>query len=351
MTEFQTPDSDSEQDQFVGSTMGEPSTMQQAMAEIARLQAQVHGASTPKRPRPILPDPEPYTGEDHSLYPQFESKLRAKLRVDKEALGGVYERLWYAFGRLKDKAAQRLHPWMEVHGNGEALAEEIIERFFQQMRFHFADIHRKVKANERLHYLRQGNREFNEYLGEFEQVLLEAGGDSWGDDVKCGFLTNGLNMEMRQALVSLQPAEQYVEYCRQLQKIADRLATLQRIQRGRKGTKGRQSATQPRYPTASPTPPNIASSPGQNNADAMDWAPAGAELNSVQRRAKWVSTEEIEKRRKENRCMRCGANGHYKYRCPHRAARPPPAKVATVQPRGPELDPSSKPEDTESEKE
>ena len=35
----------------------------------------------------------------------FQSKLYAKLQVDEAALGGTYERLWYAFGRLKGKAA------------------------------------------------------------------------------------------------------------------------------------------------------------------------------------------------------------------------------------------------------
>ena len=140
-----------------------------------------------------------------NAFPQFESKLYAKLQVDEAALGGPFERLWYAFDRLKGKAAQRLHPWMETNGKDrDRMTENTISEFFEQMRFFFADVHRRVKANERLHNLYQGKKPFNEYLGEFEQLLLEAGGSTWEDAIKCGFLTNGLNIEMRQSIVSLQ---------------------------------------------------------------------------------------------------------------------------------------------------
>lgn len=339
MPEFRLPDSasdsESEQDLFVDTNMDDTITLQQAMAEITRLQALIQT----KRPRPILPDPEQYDGEEINAYPQFESKLHAKLQVDKAALGGAYERLWYAFGRLKGKAAQRLHPWMEAHGKDTRVTETVIEEFFLQMRFFFADAHRRVKANERLHHLYQGKKEFNEYLGEFEQLLLEAGGSTWEDVIKCGFLTNGLNLEMRQAIVSLQPADNFVHYCQQLQKIADGLAEIQRIQRGRRG-RGHQNTTQPRQTTA---PVDVPPHQGPRDANAMDWTPAGAELNNIQR-AKWVSQGEIEKRRKEHRCIRCGDSSHFQNRCPYRAARPPPAKVSIVQSGSPEVDSSSESE-------
>jgi hypothetical protein len=189
MPQFRVPSdsesTESDQDLFVDTIMD----LEQAMAEITRLQALIQT----KRPRPILPDPEQYDGEEMNAYPQFESKLYAKLQVDEAALGGPYERLWYAFGRLKGKAAQRLHPWMDVNGKDrDRITNNTIEEFFEQMRFFFADVHRRVKANERLHNLKE-KKSFNEYLGEFEQLLLEAGGSTWEDVIKCGFFTNGLN--------------------------------------------------------------------------------------------------------------------------------------------------------------
>ena len=64
-------------------------------------------------------------------------------------------------------------------------------------------------------YIKERKR-FNEYLGEFEQLLLEAGESTWEDVIKCGFLTNGLNIEMRQPIESLQAAKNFVEYYHQL---------------------------------------------------------------------------------------------------------------------------------------
>jgi Retrotransposon gag protein len=115
--------------------------------------------------------------------------------------------------RLKGKAAQRLHPWMGANGKGHGrITDNTIKEFFEQMRFFFADVHRRVKANERLHSLYQGKRTFNEYLGEFELLLLEARESTWEDVIKCGFL---LNIKMRQSIVSLQAAKTFVEYCHQ----------------------------------------------------------------------------------------------------------------------------------------
>ena len=342
MTEFRAPSvsESSDQDQFVDTDT--IMDLQAAMAEITRLQTLIQT----KRPRPILPDPEQYDGEDMNAFPQFESKLYAKLQVDEAALGGPFERLWYAFGRLKGKAAQRLHPWMETNGKDrDRITDNTIREFFEQMRFFFADVHRRVKANERLHNLYQGKKPFNEYLGEFEQLLLEAGGSTWEDVIKCGFLTNGLNIEMRQSIVSLQAAKTFVEYCRQLQKISDGLAEIDRIQRGRKG-RGRPFTQQ--YPRAAGAPDDVPIRQGPRDAEAMDWAPAGAELNNLQRRAKWVPQDEIEKRRKERRCVRCGDPSHYQNRCPYRAPRRPPAKISAMRSRSelPELeaDSSSEPE-------
>jgi hypothetical protein len=68
--------------------------------------------SSIKRPRPRLPDPEKFNGEDLSLYPQFEGKLHAKLEIDRASIGEAKEQLWYGFSRLEGKAAARIYPWI-----------------------------------------------------------------------------------------------------------------------------------------------------------------------------------------------------------------------------------------------
>src|SRR4030081_260278 len=56
------------------------------------------------KPRHSQSHPDPFTGEDHSLYPQFKSLLKAKLRIDAAAIGTEDERIWYGYGRLNGKA-------------------------------------------------------------------------------------------------------------------------------------------------------------------------------------------------------------------------------------------------------
>ena len=104
-----------------------------------------------KRPRPTQGDPEPYDHTKPELFPQFESKLQSKLIIDAAAIGGPYEQLWYAFGRLKDYAAARIHPWMQIYGKDRhGVSEGTLEMFFEEMRFAFKDPQLQQKALARL---------------------------------------------------------------------------------------------------------------------------------------------------------------------------------------------------------
>src|SRR5947207_1208491 len=73
----------------------------------------------------------------------------------------------------------------------------------------------------------------------------------------------------------------------------------------------------------------------RGDGETMDWEPTRAAVttptNSGQkRRARWVSQEEMDKRRQEGRCFRCGASGHQLAGCeflpPRRPAEARPAQ-------------------------
>ena len=71
----------------------------------------------------------------------------------------------------------------------------------------------------------------------------------------------------------------------------------------------------------------------------MDWAPAGTEVNATKPRilgprAKWVSKAEMQKRKENGSCLRCGIMGHYVDKC---SQRPPirPAQVASTKAQDP----------------
>ena len=112
---------------------------------------------------------------------------------------------------------------MQIYGKDRhGVREGTLEMFFEEMRFAFKDPQLQQKALARLNTLRQGKRDFREFLGEFEQLLLEAGGHGWDDNVKRGFLDVAINQDMRKALISLERKTELTAYCRQLQEVAIR---------------------------------------------------------------------------------------------------------------------------------
>jgi hypothetical protein len=182
--------------------------------------------SSIKRPRPRLPDPEKFNGEDLSLYPQFEGKLHAKLEIDRPSIGEAKEQLWYGFSRLEGKAAARIYPWIATYSKTNKFT---LEEFYVQLRTAFQDPALQDKALIRLNTLRQGNRSFNELLTEFDRLLLEAGGHGWDHNVKKGYIKSAINNTLRDRMITVEEKPTYEEYCMQIKGIADRLSEFKRV--------------------------------------------------------------------------------------------------------------------------
>lgn len=259
-----------------------------------------------RRPRPKLPDPERFDGSDLTLFPQFLSQLKAKLRLDQEAIGGEIELLWYGFNRLGGKAAARIHPWIAAT---EPTPDFTLEKFYDRLCVAFLDSTLQEQALARLNTLRQGNRPASELIAELDVLLLEAGGNGWEDRVKKGYLKSALNRTIEDRLVNIEEKEDYTEFCRQVQDIAQRLANLRRIEpKPWVQVPSQQPSNRPSTSTAAPTEP-------------MDWEPTAKTAST--RRAKWVGREELERRKRDKLCLRCGATGHVIKGCPFQAARRP----------------------------
>ncbi|BCR83610.1 uncharacterized protein ACHE_11012A [Aspergillus chevalieri] len=280
-----------------------------------------------RRPRPKLTDPEVFDGRNRSLYRPFRSKLRAKLEVDKEALGNAYDRMWYAFGRLTDGAAMQVLPWMERFAKKGA-TESQLDGMLDQMDFIFLDRNLEEKAVRDLASLKQNNKPFTVFLTEFNRLLMEADGHNWPENTKRSYLDNALNREMNTRLETVEKKNGFEDYCRQLQQIADRMEKNQlRYSRNNKHT----TSTSPAHPVNT----TRASSPPQD----MDWEPTTTTSARSQPRrvAKHVSREEMERRRQERRCLRCGDSTHFISHCPYDSPRNS-TRIARSHIHGPELE-------------
>jgi hypothetical protein len=251
-----------------------------------------------RRPRPSLPHPDQFTGKNPALYPQFESMLKAKLEIDGRTIGEEKEQVWYAFGRLSGEAAGRIHPWIMHAQRTNTLTTD---SFFKQIRLAFSDPRASQKALEKINRTKQGITPFNDFLNEFNRLILEAEGWGWDDKVKKAYLRTAISYKLKDRTIGLKEEESYEEYCSQLRMISDQLAEL------KDSTNRRTAWTKER--TVSPQ--------RESAPEAMDWEPSTtvATARTMRKESRWAPFKEIERRRKEGLCLRCGKDDHFAREC------------------------------------
>lgn len=256
-----------------------------------------------RRPKPSLNDPERYDHTDKSLYPQFAGLLRAKIKHDGLAIGSEEKQAWYMFGRLRGDAAKRIFPWVNSADLNKTLRTEDL---FTQMDIAFLDPRAKEKALTALNRTKQGKLSMNDFLGKFDQLLLEAGGWGWDDAIRKGYLKDALTTRMLTALVGMEEKASYEGYCQQLRRTADQLEEIQEKSSGRSFSrwKDRQESSQP---------------PADHDPMDLDAAITAAARVAVAGRAtageRWASDKEVNRRRQEGLCLRCGKDGHFVRDC------------------------------------
>ncbi len=270
------------------------------------------------RPRPIHPDVELYNGENKNDYLSFELKLYTKFEIDQDTYPTETSKTAYAFSRLSGQASRRMLPWLNKHrGTGYTY-----DAFVAEMRKSFGDPDLQRRSLNRVNNIKQGKRNFDEFLGEFEEVLLNAGGFSWADEVKISLLDSALNRQLVQGMVGRDPAKTYDSYCEQLRRVSNDLDRLNRMDR-RRNFIHLSAAPNPRPP----------------QGEAMDWQPSPAigvvnrgnqQSTGTRRRARWVSADELQKRKDNRACLRCGASSHFVQKCPYAPARRPVVVAATA---------------------
>jgi hypothetical protein len=249
----------------------------------------------PRRPKHSLSHPDKYDGEDRMAYPAFKGYLRAKLRIDQQAIGDEPELVWYAFGRLTGKAADRIFPWMELmEQRGEPLR---VTAFMEQLDAAFCDPQTAQRALEWVNNKQQGRTPFRDFLQEFEQKLLEAGGWEFSDGIRKGYLKAALNLDIKTELVAQAEPDSYAEYVNLVRRTSDNLDEIKRLRGRRKGWGS--TPTQPNHP--------------RDADDPMEWEPTPRTSSS--RQVKWVSKEVLKDRREKQQCIRCGSGDHFASQC------------------------------------
>lgn len=254
--------------------------------------------------RPRFPDPEPFDGTRTS-YPVFKQKARAKIEID----GAIYEsepgQVNYLFNRLSGTAAKIVLPWLNAH-HSPTLAS-----FWTFMDSRFSDPQAKARALDKLQSMRQKPTEdIRDYLTRFEQELLESE-VQMDNAIKISTFTRGLKPQVQRDIAIVNQGLSFEEYCHEAIRIQDVHKRISFF--------ARSSNLVQHGATASPQL--------RQSSDAMDWEPT--RVNTVQPthigkgRAKWVSQDEITRRKNNRLCIRCGTTAHMIKNCPYAPARRP----------------------------
>ena len=266
----------------------------------------VQKAEPTRKAKHSLSHPDKYDGRNKTAYPAFKGHLRAKLRIDRAAIGGEPEQVWYAFGRLADKAADRIFPWIEsTEQRGGPLR---VTAFFEQLDAAFYDPQIPQRALEWINNKKQGGTPFRDFLQEFEQKLLEAGGWEFSDGIRKGYLKSALNLEIKTQLVAQAEPETYADYVNLVHRTSDNLE-IKRLKRKRNGGMPLRTIVDER-----------------DTGEQMEWEPTtqvASGKSSNHRRtgpdnrptAQWVSQKVIESRRENQECLRYGGDDHFIREC------------------------------------
>ena len=253
-----------------------------------------------RRTKPILPNPPKFDGSRNE-YEGWRSLIKDKIEVDGEVIGSNRYQFIYVASRLEGKGLQSALTFISVNRDTPGASASKILKYLDDV---FGDRHKTQRAVESLRTMKQSSKEaFSAFLPRFEKALADAGGMAWPDEVKRSHLDGALAFELRRLAIVMPIAATYGDYVSELLRVSDLYrATMKHAPKG---------------PSAG----------HRGDDDSMDWEPtraaAAAPKGGQKKRARWVSQEEIDKRRQAGSCLRCSSPDHYVADCELLPARRP----------------------------
>lgn len=145
-----------------------------------------------------LPDVDKFDGS-LAMWEVWLPEIRAKLRLDEQALGGTDDaKFWYIYGRLDKKIQALVAPQLKV---AERTRSYDPENLFLQLARLCDNPNAKREAQDKLYSLRQfADQSFNAYLAVFERQLYKAEADSWDDEAKISLIRRQLNDKLKKRI-------------------------------------------------------------------------------------------------------------------------------------------------------
>jgi hypothetical protein len=282
----------------------------------------------PPRPSKLLSELYVFNGVRTDFRPWLQ-QAHAKLKVD-YANQPPMVRFWFIHGRLGETARRQVSPWVAANAGvpDDQFTDDLLQGLIKQLEVAYDDPEQQKRALRKLQSMEQGSRRFVHHLAEFEQRMIEAGGNLWEDVLKISWLDKTLNNDLARYLVAAKIPESYEDFKSLLHQVSQRAEALKNSSK----------------PVVF-VPPQRRTNP-RESTDTMDWEPSPrarvvpTHASGSRKRAKWVSDDVIQSRRNNNQCFRCGSDKHRAQRCDLLPAERPLQTVAVRPDHGREQDES-----------
>ncbi|KAE9565737.1 hypothetical protein CGMCC3_g12413 [Colletotrichum fructicola] len=283
------------------------------------------------KPRHSLPHPPMFNGLK-SQWRGWKLEMEGKIEEDADAIGNMKSQLRYIYTRLEGSAKTNITTFYELELGKEYPRPQALIRRLDLL---YGERNRKDKAIQALHTIRQKDTEsFTTFYPRFEKEIANAEAEGWEDSAKISYLRNALHPKLKAHLIgcSQSQLDLYEAFATKCEEISNQMELFGEWTYEKK-TNAPQKPTWPRsQPNAAPT------------RDMMEWEPTNTvqvrtfnpkrnitgypsqrpeDQSLLGKRAKWVDKSELEKRRIERRCLRCGRDGCRIDYCPLAAAVPP----------------------------
>lgn len=277
---------------------------------------------TVTQPKPRLPDPKEFDGKTYRFDTWLPS-IRAKLRVDGNAIGDSVAQFYYVYLNLEPSVQSTVLPQLAV---AEASQSWDSETILSQLTRIYDNPNKTQEAGRKLLALKQGTDSIPYYIGKFETKLYEAAAQNWPDAQKILVFRNGLSLAIQDRLdQQINLPSDYPGFLRVVQQLSSRY-----------------SAHTPASGQHS-TPRTILQPPQRPPGDAMDLNTVSFNTIGISRpsgtRARSISPVQRQSLRQEGKCVRCGSPNHWVAICPQEPYQPSIPRQVYRPPPGSRLPP------------
>ena len=263
-----------------------------------------------------VPDPTLFMGDRADLS-RFLEQIRAKMIANGDRYRTPQARNIYVLSRLEGLAYQQVHP----HVKGGIPQFEDYEEMLDLLNHSFGDPNLATRSTQKLHALKQQNKDFNVFYAEFQRLALESGLD---DLSLVPILERAISSELKQSLVYCKPQPGIHALARQLQDTDTRQRyfspePLRPSSRYQYPTNQSSTSTAPRYqPSAYQTPRYPSPTPSSYSSVVARNTPAPQRVTGrITEPMDLSSTRRTNLSDKETgNCFRCHQSGHRIRNCP-----------------------------------